>query len=119
MLRGTAGYIIVAGCLLRSGISPPIPTSSSRVSPAIAAVSLSVPAALVPVRAAGHTTLVYELHVANLGTTPLRLARLEVLADSVGDGTPIVAYSAREIERNTKLLAPRGAPTPKALTTGV
>jgi len=33
--------------------------------------------------------------------------------------TPIAVYDRREIERNVKLLAPRGAPAPKALTPGV
>ena len=112
--------MIAAGSVVGAGASAsPMPDASSHAPLAVTAVTLSVPAAPIPVNAAGRITLVYELHVANAGATPLRFARLEVHAESATDSTPIAAYSAREIERNVKLLAPRGAPTPKALTPGV
>jgi murein DD-endopeptidase MepM/ murein hydrolase activator NlpD len=35
------------------------------------------------------------------------------------DRTPVASYGRAELERNTKLIAPRGAPVPKALAPGV
>lgn len=87
--------------------------------PRSASVRLFVPTAPVAVRAAGHTVLVYELHVVNDGPLPLRLNRLEVRAVSASDSTTVATYDRRQIERDLKLLAPRGAPHPNALTTGV
>jgi len=58
---------------------------------------------------------VYELHVTNAGTQPFRLERLEVQSDS----TTLAVYQRGDLERNMKLLAPRGAPLPKSLTPGV
>ena len=88
-------------------------------SPIAPLVTLSVPAAPVPVRAAGKTVLVYELHIANVGNEVLRLDRVEVHAAAGIETTAVAVYERREIERNVKLLAPRGAPSPKALTPGV
>lgn len=85
-------------------------------------VTLSVPAEPIPVRAAGSTVLVYELHVVNEGTQSLRLERLAVRAASTAGSTPaapLVAYDRREIERNVKFIGPRGASAPRALAPGV
>lgn len=87
--------------------------------PSAAIVTLAVPAAPIAVRAAGRPVLVYELHVANGGARPLRIERLEVRPASAPDATPIAAYDRRQIEGIVKLLAPRGAPVPKALAPGV
>lgn len=110
---------IVTACQRPPAASGKLPASPSPQQPTVAAVMMSVPAAPVPVRAAGSTILVYELHVANIGTRPLRLERLEVQAATTLPSTPIAVYDRREIERNVKLLAPRGAPAPKALNPGV
>lgn len=84
-----------------------------------ASVTLVVPAPPVPVRAAGRVTLVYELHVTNAGSRPLRLQRVDVLdADRTG-AAPLATYGASELERNDKLIAPRGASPAKELTPGV
>jgi len=91
----------------------------SAVRPLSAPVSLVVPASPVPVRAAGRVTLVYELHVADSGSSALRLERLEVRDADRPNAGPVVTYGRSELERNTKLIAPRGAPPPKALTPGV
>jgi hypothetical protein len=82
-------------------------------------VALVVPAAPVPVRAAGRVTLVYELHVADSGSRALRLERLDVRDADRPDAAPVATYGRSELERDTKLIAPRGAPPPRALTTGV
>jgi len=92
-------------------------------SPAVARqgapVLLSVPAAPVPVAAAERVVLVYELHIANVGIRPLRLDRLEVRDADRADAAPVATYGRAEIERDAKLIAPRGAPPPKGLTPGV
>jgi len=63
--------------------------------------------------------LVYELHVADSGSRTLRLERLEVRdADSPNAG-PVATYARAELDRDIKLIAPRGAPPPKALIPGV
>ena len=91
----------------------------SAVRPAPAPVTLAVPASPVPVRAAGRVTLVYELHVADSGSRPLRLERLDVRDADRPNAGPVATYGRSELERDTKLIAPRGAPPPKALTPGV
>jgi hypothetical protein len=91
--------------------------ASVRVPPA--PVSLAVPASPVPVAAAGRVNLVYELHVADSGSRPLRLERLDVRDADRPNAGPVVTYARSELERDTKLIAPRGAPLPKALTPGV
>jgi len=88
--------------------------ASVRVPPA--PVSLAVPASPVPVGAAGRVNLVYELHVADSGSRPLRLERLDVRDADRPNAGPVVTYARSELERDTKLIAPRGAPPPKALT---
>ena len=82
-------------------------------------VLLSVPAAPVPTTAAGRVVLVYELHVANAGTASLRLDRVDVRNTDDANASPVTAYRRSELERNVKLIAPRGAPPPKALSPGV
>src|SRR5690349_4457128 len=82
-------------------------------------VTLSVPGALEPVRAAGHMAVVYELHVANTGSKSLRLEHLEVHNAAAPTANPIASYGKAELERNTKLIAPRGSPAPKVLDPGV
>jgi hypothetical protein len=84
-----------------------------------APAALTVPAAPVPVTAAGHVALVYELHVANVGTGPLRLDRVDVRDADHTDEPPIAAFGRAQVERDVKLIAPRGAPAPKALSPGV
>ena len=84
-----------------------------------APVLLSVPAPPVPVTAAGRVTLVYELHVANAGTAPLRLDRIEVRNADLANASPVATYGRPELERDVKLIAPRGAPPAKVLSTGV
>jgi murein DD-endopeptidase MepM/ murein hydrolase activator NlpD len=84
-----------------------------------APVSLKVPAAPVPVMAAGQVVLAYELHVANVGARPLRIDRVEVRDADHPDAPPLVAYGRSAVERNAMLIAPRGAPKAKALTPGV
>lgn len=109
----------VAGTLV--GPVPGVASASAgfSVSPPPAPVMLGVPAAPVPVRAAGRVTLVYELHVADSGSHPLRLERLDVLNADRPDAAPVATYRRSELERGSKLIAPRGAPPPKALTPGV
>jgi murein DD-endopeptidase MepM/ murein hydrolase activator NlpD len=85
----------------------------------VAPVVLGVPAPPVPVRAAGLVTLVYELHVADSGSRPLRLERVDVRDAGRPDAAPIATYARSELDRASKLIAPRGAPPPKALTPGV
>jgi hypothetical protein len=84
-----------------------------------ASVLLSVPAAPVPVIAAGHVALVYELHVANVGTRPLRLERIEVRDADRAGAAPAASYGRSEVERDVKLIGPRGGPPPKVLSPGV
>lgn len=95
----------------------PSPASTGELNSAV--VRLDVPAAPVPVRTAGRITLAYELHVSNLGARSLRLDRLLVRAVAPADSPVVAAFDRREIDRMVKLLAPRGAPPPKALTPGV
>jgi murein DD-endopeptidase len=87
--------------------------------PRAAPVSLRVPAPPVPVFAAGRMALVYELHVADTGSQSLRLERLEVRDAADTSGTAIAVYGRRELERDVKLIGPRGAQAPKALEPGV
>jgi murein DD-endopeptidase MepM/ murein hydrolase activator NlpD len=82
-------------------------------------VELSIPAAPVPVLAAGRIALVYELHVANVGTRPLRIDRIDVRDADHADARPVVTYGRPEVERNVKLIGPRGAPSPKTLSPNV
>jgi hypothetical protein len=91
----------------------------SVVRPAPAPVALAVPASPAPVRAAGRVNLVYELHVADSGSHPLRLERLDVRDADQPNASPVATYGRSDLERDTKLIAPRGAPPPKALTPGV
>jgi peptidase M23-like protein len=82
-------------------------------------VLLAVPASPVPVRAAGRMNLVYELHVADSGSRTLRLERLEVRDAASPNAGPVATYARAELDRDIKLIAPRGAPPPKALIPGV
>src|SRR4051812_58541 len=79
------------------------------VRPPAASVTLTIPSAPVPVLAAGHVALVYELHVANMGARPLRIERVEVKDADHPDAAALVAYSRKDVEANVKLIAPRGA----------
>ena len=97
----------------------PSPFAGFTVSPPPAPVTLAVPASPVPVHAAGRVTLVYELHVADSGSRPLRLERLEVRDADRPDAASIATYGRSELEHDSKLIAPRGAPPPKALMPGV
>jgi len=105
--------------LIPAGWHHPAAASTLSALPAPAVVTLSVPAQPVPVNAAGSTALVYELHIANLGTQPLHLERIVVADGATAGGPPIATYDRREIERSVKLLGPRGAAPPKELTPGV
>jgi murein DD-endopeptidase MepM/ murein hydrolase activator NlpD len=98
-------------CLLLSTAASPW-----RPAPATT-VTLTVPAAPIPVLAAGRIVVVYELHVSNRGAEPLRLERLVIRGDS--GSAPLASYDRKEIEQNVKLLAPRGAPAPRTLSPGV
>jgi murein DD-endopeptidase MepM/ murein hydrolase activator NlpD len=62
---------------------------------------------------------VYELHVSNVGTGPLRLDRIEVRDAEQPNARPVVTYARAEIERSVKLIGPRGAAPAKALSPGV
>ena len=97
------------------------PSASVSLPPVVppAPVTLAVPAAPVPVRATGRLTLVYELHVADSGSRALRLERLDVRDADRPDAVPIASYGRSELERDSKLIGPRGASAPKALTPGV
>jgi murein DD-endopeptidase MepM/ murein hydrolase activator NlpD len=95
------------------------PTGAARGAVSIDSVTVSVPAAPVPVLAAGRVVLVYELHVANAGQHALRLDHVEVRDAGRADAAPIATLGRTALERDTKLIAPRGAPPPKALTPGV
>jgi murein DD-endopeptidase len=108
---GARGYPPAAGI----GPAAAHPSVASQPTP----VLLSVPAAPVPVPAAGRIALVYELHVANAGTRPLRIDRVEVRDADHPDARPIATYARPEVERNVKLIGPRGAPTPKTLSPNV
>jgi len=81
--------------------------------------TLRVPAAPVPVRAAGRVTLVYELHITNTSSRTLRPQRIEVRDADHAGAAALAAYSRAEIDRDSKLVAPRGAASPKALSPGV
>lgn len=94
-----AASAALGGLASRAGLSagsPPAP------------VTLDVPASPVPVRAAGRLTLVYELHVADSGSRPLRLERVDVRDAAHRDAPPVATYARSELERDTKLIAPRG-----------
>jgi murein DD-endopeptidase MepM/ murein hydrolase activator NlpD len=82
------------------------------------AASVTVPAAPVPVLAAGRVTLVYELHVINNGERALRLARVEVRDADRADATALAALEKGAIDKSVKMIAPRGAPAAKGLTPG-
>jgi hypothetical protein len=84
-----------------------------------AAVAVSVPAPPVPVRAAGREALVYELHVSNVGSRPLRLDRIDVRDAEQPNARPLATYAPPELARSLKLLGPRGAAPPNALRPGV
>jgi hypothetical protein len=105
---------VAIGCAIGLGAS-----ANSSTLPQIASVKLGVPAPIVPVRAAGRLTLVYELHVTNDGPQPLRLERLEVRDASSADGALVASYGKTELERDTRLFGPRGAAAPQRLSTGV
>jgi hypothetical protein len=99
-------------------VTDAMPTTPG-MAPQGAPVQLTIPAPLVPVTAAGRVTLVYELHVANNGTRPLSLERVEVRDADRPDAAPIATYGRSALERDVKLIGPRGAPAPAALTPGV
>ena len=110
----------VAACAPVGAVSGVVFASGGlAVRPPAAPVTLAVPTSPVPVRAAGRVTLVYELHVADSGSRPLRLERLDVRDADRPDASPVATYGRAELERDSKLIAPRGAPPPKALTPGV
>ena len=85
----------------------------------LAPVSLAVPASPEPVHAAGGVNLVYELRLADSGSRQLRIERLVVRDADDPNANPVASFGRSELERNIKLIAPRGAPPPKALTPGV
>lgn len=87
----------------------------SLTAPGAATVTLVVPAAPVPVRAAERIAVVYELHVTNTGSKPIRLERLEVRDAGANGAMPVAAYGRPQLERDTKFIGPRGAPAPKTL----
>ena len=93
---------VAAGVMLRGSNTRPVTPYSP------APVSLEVPAPPVPVQAAGRLTLVYELHVAESGSRPLRLERVEVRDADRPNASPVATLGRSEIERSTKLIAPRG-----------
>jgi murein DD-endopeptidase MepM/ murein hydrolase activator NlpD len=107
---GARGYSLAA--------ADAVPTAA-RVAPQSVSVQLSIPAAPVPVTAAGRVALAYELHVANNGTRPLSLERVEVRDADRPDAAPVASYGPSEVKRDVKLIGPRGAPAPAALTPGV
>jgi murein DD-endopeptidase len=122
------GISILAGTVVgsvapRGGHPPaagPVPTAAHpSVAPQRAPVMLTVPAAPVPVRAAGRMALVYELQVVNVGTRPLRIDRVEVRDADHPDVPPVATYARPEVERNLKLIGPRGASAPKMLSPNV
>src|SRR6185436_17849915 len=87
--------------------------------PQSAPVEVTVPAAPVPVTAAGRVTLVYELHVVNHATRPLVIERVEVRDGDHRDAPPVATYDRSALKRDIKLIGARGAPTPSALAPGV
>ena len=116
----TVAVTSVAAWACASTVAGAVPSASRRAEAVqTAPVLLSVPAAPVPVSAAGRVVLVYELHVANAGSRPLRLDRIEVRDGDHEDTRPIAAYGRSDIERDVKLIAPRGAPSPSMLSPGV
>ena len=115
VLAATAvGSVVTRGDPLATGVMPA--AAQALEAPQAAPVLMTIPAAPVPVRAAGRIILVYELHVVNVGTRPLRIARLEVRDGNHPDARPVATYARTEIERNVKLIAPRGAPAPTTLS---
>jgi hypothetical protein len=127
-MRHLAGIWALAVAALGSVAARESSPSASRAAPTAARpvvaaqgapVVLGVPAAPVPVAAAGRVALVYELHVANAGTRPLRLDRVEVRDADRPDAAPVATYGRSAVERDVKLLGPRGAPPPKVLGPGV
>ena len=126
-MRHRAGIWIVAVAVVSGvaarGYPPPAGSVPAAAHPSAAPqptpVMLSIPAAPVPVRAAGRIALVYELHVANVGTRPLRIDRVDVRDADHADARPIATYARPEVERNVKLIGPRGASPPKTLSPNV
>jgi hypothetical protein len=68
-------------------------------------VEMDVPIAPTPFKAEGKTHLVYELHLTNLSSSELTIARVEVLA--VSGATPLAQYEGTDL---TARLARPGLP---------
>jgi murein DD-endopeptidase MepM/ murein hydrolase activator NlpD len=94
-------------------------TTRSEVAPQAAPIELSVPAAPVPVTAAGRISLVYELHIVNGGKVPLSIERVEVRDVDHRDAAPVATYDRSALKHDIKLIGPRGAPSPSSLMPGV
>jgi hypothetical protein len=66
-----------------------------RVSPS-ASLEVQIPAAPASVRIDGRIHLVYEVHLTNVRTVDLALARVDVLGDRAGD-SPLATYQDTEL----------------------
>ena len=82
-------------------------------------LAISVPSDPIPVRVADHTVLAYELHLTNLGPAARRLVRLEVRDADHPTTTALLTLTRDSLALDVKLISPRGAPPPTALTSGV
>ena len=115
--RAAAALLVLVVACQQPGRFPEA-SAATRAPGGSALVTVTVPTAPTPVRAAGSTVLVYELHIANASARPLRLERVDV-GSSSNPQSSIATYDRRAIGNNVKFLAPRGAPVPKALDPGV
>jgi len=89
----TALSLLVAGVLIVPGADRSL--AQIRVSPG-SSLEIQIPAAPVSVRIDGRNHLVYEVHVTNIRTVDLSLARVDVLGDS-RDESPLASYQDAEL----------------------
>src|SRR5215208_1647429 len=89
----TALSLLIAGVLIVPGADRSL--AQIRVSPG-ASLEIQIPAAPVSVRIGGRNHLVYEVHITNIRTVDLALARVDVLGDS-RDESPLASYQDAEL----------------------
>jgi hypothetical protein len=85
--------LLVASALIVSGVDRGL--AQRRVSPS-ASLEVQVPAVPASVRIGGRLHLVYEVHITNVRTVDLALARVDVLGDTPGE-SPLASYQDTEL----------------------
>jgi hypothetical protein len=92
-------WLAIATAAVAIGTAAAQPAASPAAESAVAAqaipVELRVPFAPIPVRSEGQWHLVYEIHVTNYGSKPLRLHGLDVLAP--GSAAPLASWSSESV----------------------